>query len=75
MIHHQVPATATKLSKNRAAMLSTGYCCVLTIFLIKHGFICMDMFPLKIIGTGVLLIHTVPFHDVKVQMWYKNNAK
>jgi xanthine/uracil permease len=64
-----------KLSKNRAAMLSTGYCCVLTIFLINRGFICTDMFPPKIIGTGVLLIHIVPFHDVKVKMWYTNNAK
>jgi hypothetical protein len=35
----------------------------------KHGFIYIDMFPPKIICTGV------PLHDVKVGVWYTVNAK
>jgi hypothetical protein len=39
----------------------------------------MDMLPHKIIGTGVLLfhilIHEVPFNDVKVGVWCAVNEK
>jgi hypothetical protein len=36
------------------------------------------MFPPKIIGAGILLIHIiheVPLHDVKFGLWYAINAK
>jgi hypothetical protein len=33
------------------------------------------MFPPKIISNEVLLLHTVPLHDVKIGMWCGMNAK
>jgi hypothetical protein len=35
----------------------------------------MEMFPHKIIGPGVMLIHKDPLHDIKVGTWCAMNAK
>jgi hypothetical protein len=35
----------------------------------------MDIFPHKIIGTGVLLIHRDSLHDIKVGVWCTVKAK
>jgi hypothetical protein len=48
---------------------STGY------FMMKRAFICTDIFPRKITGTGVLLINELPHNYVNVNLWCAMNAK